>query len=283
MTVAAARSAAVLCALRRAAGGRRALQVVLFLGGLLTLGLLYGGQAHASESSEPPVSADARVSTDAGPDADASVTPSSRPAPAKELRRVARDSADSVRTVTQPVTETVRHVRPLAEGLTGPLIDALPAPLPTPLPTPPAPPGGDADQGGTPQPSVDLPVANPADLPTATSSITGVGLADSGSAALAATWSSSPYGGAVDHQSAVARHAPTTAPTPAPAPLPGKPCDSTPGALQQSNETHTPRAGDQHAATSAYGTRFALVPGAGSAAAEAPIRERPRDILEFPG
>ncbi len=69
---------------------------------------------------------------------------------------------------------------------------------------------------------------------------------------------------------------------PAPGQAPGKPCGIVPGALQQSGDSHTPRPGDQ-AAHTAGGTAFAPAPGAILAAAGEPTRERPGDILEFPG
>ncbi|MER5459259.1 hypothetical protein ABT010_00900 [Streptomyces sp. NPDC002668] len=301
MTVAAARSAAVLCALRRAAGERRALQVVLFLGGLMALGCLYGGQAHASEPAGMPestVSAETKVS----------VAPPPRPAAARELRRVAADSAgarradtvdaakstesvrpgrpgraaqpvQTVRRVVKPAADTVRGVvLPVARPLTGALSETLNGLLPVPLP----PPGGDADQGLTPQYPADRPVGDSADRFTADN------LAEF---AVPARWSGATattagpvggYDGASGLRRAEVRYE-RPAPAPAPAQVPGKPCDSTHGVLQQSGETHTPRTGDQHAATSVYGTPFALVPGAGWVAAETPTRERPRDILEFPG
>ncbi|WP_327325566.1 hypothetical protein OG735_26125 [Streptomyces sp. NBC_01210] len=304
MTVAAARSAAVLCALRRAAGEQRALQVVLFLGGLMTLGLLYGGQAHAADSAGMPES-----TVSAG--TEVRVAPPTGPVPARELRRVATDSADVGTTdaadtvdsaksaqpvqpgrpgeAAQPV-QTVRHVvkqaadnvrdvvLPVAQPLTGPLTETLNGLLPVPLP----PPGGDADQGLTPQLPVDRPVDDSADRFTVDNPADS---ADPGPWSGTTATTVGPVGGydrALGFRQAEFRYErPVTAP--APAQVPGKPCDSTHGALQQSGETHAPRKGDQHAATSPYGTQFALVPGVAWAAAEAPTRERPRDILEFPG
>ncbi|MGW0555086.1 hypothetical protein ACWDZ6_12910 [Streptomyces sp. NPDC002926] len=300
MTVAAARSAAVLCALRRAAGERRALQVVLFLGGLMTLGCLYGGQAHASESAGMPestVSAETRVS----------VAPPTRPAPARELRRVAADSADAgptetvdaatsaqsvrpgrpgraaqpvrtVRRVVKPAADTVRGVvLPVARPLTGALSETLNGLLPVPLP----PPGDGADQGLTPQYPADRPVDDSADRFTADDLADSVPSRWFGGAGTTAGPVGGYDGAFGPGQAEVRYERPATAP--APTQVPGKPCDSTHGVLQQSGEIHTPRTGDQHAATSVYGTPFALVPGAGWVAAGTPPRERPRDILEFPG
>ncbi|RFU86800.1 hypothetical protein DY218_10300, partial [Streptomyces triticagri] len=43
------------------------------------------------------------------------------------------------------------------------------------------------------------------------------------------------------------------------------------------------RGGDAHAVALAGGAEFGLVPGAGAATASDAVRDRHRDILEFPG
>jgi hypothetical protein len=274
VTAAAARSAAVLCALRRAAAERRSLRVALVLGGLLALGFFLGGQAHAAESpaSASPVSvdADADVNADISPsrdsgaeaDIEVSVTPS------QEIRRVATESVASAREVTQPVKDTARHLtRPLTQG-----------PVPVPAPVPPVqltPPGVDADQSRTPQLTVARFADESVDWATAQRPVERADRAGGGHP-LSTVMPVGGYISAHDRQWVDARHE-------APAPAPTKPCNSSQGALPQSGETHTPRAGDQPAATSAYGMPYALAPGAVGAAAEPPTRERPRDILEFPG
>ncbi|MCX4586480.1 hypothetical protein [Streptomyces sp. NBC_01481] len=264
MTAAAARPAAVLRVLRRAAGGRRALRVMLFLGGLLTIGLLHGGQAHAAELPQPMTATGASAMA---ADAEANVATSVQQTPVRELRRVVR-SVEPVREVAQPVVDTVRHVvRPVVHQLTEPL-GGLPAQsLPEPPPVPLTPPGSDAGKVGTPQ------------LLLARSAAVEAG-GSSEAATVTTTGQLGSYDIGPDRPRVEARSA---KPVSAPAQVPGGPCDSTPGALQQSAETHTPRTGDQHAATSAYDRPFALVPGAGGSAADAPTRERTRDILEFPG
>ncbi|WP_406272302.1 hypothetical protein OHT93_23075 [Streptomyces sp. NBC_00191] len=264
MTAAAARPAAVLRVLRRAAGGRRALRVMLFLGGLLTIGLLYGGQAHAAEVSQPTAATEASA---IGADAEANVATSVQQTPVGELRRVVR-SVEPAREVAQPVVATVRHVvRPVVQQLTEPL-GGLPAQsLPEPPPVPVTPPGSHAGKAGTPQLLLGRSAVVEAGGSSETATVTTPGQLGS-------------YGTGLDRPRVEAR---SEKPVSAPAQVPGEPCDSTPGALQQSAETHTPRTGDQHAATSAYDRPFALVPGAGGSAADAPTRERPRDILEFPG
>ncbi|MCP3818871.1 hypothetical protein NLX86_12350 [Streptomyces sp. A3M-1-3] len=115
----------------RAAAGRRVLPVVLFLGGLLALGFLCGGPAHAAELPVAPV---------------AEVRDRMREVVPRELRM----AADSIGALTRPVADTVHQVvRPVgevAEEVTG----ALPASLPDPLPVP-LPPLGDPEGDRTPQ------------------------------------------------------------------------------------------------------------------------------------
>ncbi|MEV0092081.1 hypothetical protein [Streptomyces sp. NPDC050738] len=50
-----------------------------------------------------------------------------------------------------------------------------------------------------------------------------------------------------------------------------------------SAEGHTPRTGEPHAVPAAGSTRFVLARGAGRPATDEPVRDRPHDILEFPG
>ncbi|MFK4225150.1 hypothetical protein [Streptomyces sp. NPDC019890] len=263
---------------------------MLFLGGLLTVGFLYGGQAHATGL---PDAASADVSTSAAqPD---------RSAPAGELRRVAQDSAGSAkstqaadgipsvqpvpsgREVAEPVTDTGRGVvRPLVRSLTEPVTGALTGTPGGHLPVPLRPPGGGAGPGQAPQ----LPVERPVDeSPDGFTAKNPAGMSDSARPSGAFAVMVGPVGGYDSGlgrgRAEVAGKQPASAP--APAQVPGSPCNSTPGALQQSTETHTPRTGDQHAAVSAYGRSLALGSGAVRAAAHAPTRERPCDILEFPG
>jgi hypothetical protein len=281
VTAAAARSAAVLCALRRAVAGRRVLRVMLFLGGLLTVGFLYGGQAQAAELPDPAPSSQAPADTEVSDPA------STRSAPARELRRAATDSVDaatsivpvrSVREVLQPAAGTVADVvGPVVEPVTGTPGEFLPVPPPSV--------GGGTDPG-QPQGPVDRLVDESPGGITAKPSSGEADPARSSGATVAAVGPAGEYDG--EYDGALGRHlgeVPYAQPASAPGPaqVPGKPCNSTPGALQQSSETYTPRKGDQHAAVGAYARPFALVPGAVRATADAPTRERPRDILEFPG
>ncbi|MDQ0941302.1 hypothetical protein [Streptomyces sp. V1I1] len=282
MTAAAARSAAVLCALRRAAGERRALRVMLFLGGLLTVGFLYGGQAQAAELPDSAPSSQAPADTEASDPAS-----STRPVPARELRRAATDSVDaaasiapvrSVREVLQPAAGTVADVvGPVVEPVTGTPGEFLPVPPPSA--------GGGTDPGQPQGPADRLVDESPGGI-TAKPSSDEADPARSSGATVAAVGPAGEYDG--EYAGALGRHpgeVPHAQPASAPAPaqVPGKPCNSTHGALQQSTETHTPRKGDQPAAVSAYDSPYALVSGAVRATAAAPTCERPRDILEFPG
>ncbi|MGI5402400.1 hypothetical protein ACQEVG_23740 [Streptomyces sp. CA-135486] len=264
-----------MCVLRRAVGGRCVLRVMLFLGGLLTVGFLYGGQAQAAELPDraSQVSADTEVSA----------APSARPAPARELRRAATDSVDaaksavpvgSVHEAVQPVAGTVEDaVRLVVEPVTGTPGELLPVPLPSA--------GGGTDPGHPQRPS-DRPVDEPSDGFTVKHLASAADPARPSGASAVVVGPADAYDGALGRHLGEVPHA-QPASAPAPEQVPGTPCNSIPGALQQSTETHTPRTGDQHAAVSACGRPVALGSGAVRAAADAPTRERPRDILEFPG
>jgi hypothetical protein len=250
---------------------------MLFLGGLLTVGFLYGGQAQAAELPDPAPSSQAPADTEVSDPA------SARPVPARELRRAATDSVDaatsiapvrSVREVLQPVAATVADVvGPVVEPVTGTPGEFLPVPPPPSVGggTDPGQPQGPADRlvdespgGFTAKPSGEADPARPS------------------GATVAAVGAAGEYDGALGRHLGEVPHA-QPASAPAPAQVPGTPCNSTPGALQQSTETHIPRTGDQPAAVGAYDSPYALVSGAVRAAADAPTRERPCDILEFPG
>ncbi|MFD4336068.1 hypothetical protein ACFWPP_02420 [Streptomyces anulatus] len=106
MTATAAAHAAVDPRPARGTAGRRAVRVVLFLGGLLALGLLAGGRAEAQERPEPGLLA-ASVADAAPEHAEPGAT--ARKAVAPSARRVAEQI---VRPVAEPVIEQVdRAVR----------------------------------------------------------------------------------------------------------------------------------------------------------------------------
>ncbi|MCX4818839.1 hypothetical protein OG883_02760 [Streptomyces sp. NBC_01142] len=185
--------------------------------------------------------------------------------------------------ITDPVTDIVLNVtRPLTEPLAESLAKTVPAPL-----TPQA--GGDAAQARTPKLPADLSVDDSGAASAATGRPTavspgkssdrdGLGPAFPPTDSRGFSHRVPGYGGSYDRERLDARYE-----RPVPAPAPSAPCNSAHGAVQQSGETHTPRKKDQHAATLADGSPFALASGAGCVSAQAPTRERPREILEFPG
>ncbi|MEV6394108.1 hypothetical protein AB0M39_04885 [Streptomyces sp. NPDC051907] len=338
-----ARSAAVLCALRRAAADRHALRAVLFLGGLLAFGFLFGGQAQAAESPAPTT-----VEAELGATA----------APREQVRRVAADSVEAARSLVPvdavdvdavdaeavghagvlDVADTVdvagavdvdvagaidtagtvdaalesveslqpRHAvdavrkaaKPVAgvvQGVAEPLrsaaasmpyanaVPSLPGPPSFPFePSAPSvvtPPGVDAGLGRTAERPVDQTADQTANQSADSSAAERAARAGVPQGIVVGVW---PVAAERGDASLFGRLA-VRAPVPAPAPAPTRPCDFAHGAMQQSGETHTPRKGDQPAAALADGAALVLIPGAGGAATEPPTRERPREILEFPG
>ncbi|MEU0372081.1 hypothetical protein ABZ070_17815 [Streptomyces sp. NPDC006283] len=339
MAAAALRPAAVLSALRRTVPGPRVLHVLLFLGGLLTLGLLLGAPAHAAESptgATAKARADAelpsRSVTDASPTtvrrpavasgartgvsgttggtgtaAGSSVGPASPAAPAspadrrhaaaeefaeqpvvREVRRAVAESArlveatgamgvvpagDSLREMSLPVTDS-------AMRLVGSLLGVLTGPLPQgDLPGP----GG---TGAVPdEPTVTQPASRDAAYsaaPDPESAVDGAGRPADHSGAVAG-WHGAQPGSEQGTRVGDARLGSVQAPARAPAPGPFDPCRSLYGVVPHSGETHSPRAGDQQAATLAHEAPDAFTSGPVCPAAEPPTRDRPRDVLEFPG
>ncbi|GGW43498.1 hypothetical protein [Streptomyces xantholiticus] len=317
MTSAALRPAADPRALRRAVYGRRMLRVLLFLGGVLTLGLLLGAPAYAAESgagSTAEVRAEARQksgadatvasrSTGSQAPASASTAPGStksapsdgasprvdsatsaeRPAE-RELRRAADESMSAVEAAaaagTARTAEAVRAVtRPVTDGmgwLTGLPAGIIAGPLPG---------------GHLPAPGVVV----PGDLPAAQLAPGGAPFTSAGTApAVGGARSSADAGqpalvgidrdcGAQGGGFGTARLVSAKSPVHTPAPGPVDPRKHQQGAVQQSSETQAPRPGDQPAATFADVSPDASASGPGCPAAEPPTRDRPRDVLEFPG
>ncbi|MER6597704.1 hypothetical protein ACWDBC_09120 [Streptomyces parvus] len=104
MTATAAARAAVDPRPARGTAGRRAVQVVLFLGGLLALGLLAGGRAEAQERPDPG-GLTASVA-DAVPGADQVEEPVAEPVEEPVADQVVEPVAASV---VEPVDRAVRH------------------------------------------------------------------------------------------------------------------------------------------------------------------------------
>ncbi|MFD4138741.1 hypothetical protein [Streptomyces sp. NPDC058572] len=282
MTVAAARPAAVLCALRRAVAGSRALHVMLFLGGLLTIGFLFAGQAEAAESPAPHVRAQASAAAAeaetwaAGAGADIADS-----APVREVRETAADPVTSLGEVTRPVTAAARDI-------TAPLGEVLPGPQP---------PGGDVPGLPVDPPSAGADATNPGDGPAPeTDTVAGSAApsradaasddsrAAARSAAVAATYVPDASTAAGHHDGAARGPQPgEVGPDPTHAPEPFAPCNSRQGTVPHSGESHTFRMGDHQAATLSYGSPGVFAGDPRWVAAEPPTRDRPRDILEFPG
>jgi hypothetical protein len=324
VTAAALCPAAVPRALRRAVSGPWTLRVLLFLGAVLTLGLLVGGPAHAAETAtgaaapgradvRPEATADAsvesrpartqaraQVSTEAGvfgsvesggpaPRIDTDEPPAA--AHTREPRRLADGSAHALGTATasgvERTVEAVREAtRPVRDGVTGPagqLFGAVAGPLPAgpvaagPLPGPGVVVPGDAPAAGSAPgyaPFTTEPAGKGAAMGPAHPS------ADAGHAGATGTGR---YCGEQGGHPGAALLASAGSPAHSPGPGPIGPCKHPQGAVQHSSETHTPRAGDQPAATSADGPTDAFASGPGCPAADPPTRDRPRDVLEFPG
>ena len=303
MTTAVAAPAAAPCP-RRGAAGRRALQVVLFLGGLLALGLLFGAPAQADQQPDlrpdlrperqavqgllqQPVKEQrsvrtvtepaARTADQAAPavaPAAPAVAPEAAAPPAPTPRDVARSVLspvsepvrDTVRQVTRPVGAAVeRTVGTAVSGLRD-ITAALRAPAERPLPTPSLPGTPEPPQTG-PAPVSDAPAGAAPDRPAEPrpGNVTGAGSGVAPDGTVAAA----------PHREAAADRRP--APREPFGPDGGKQGHSA------SAEVHPPRGGDQHAIPSADGTSLGLVRGAGLPATAAPVRDRSGDILEFPG
>jgi hypothetical protein len=209
---------------------------------------------------------------------------------AQELRRVAAGSLSAAGAAgAGQAVETVREAaRPVTDGvrrLAGPLLGLITGPLP----------GGQLPGPGGALPG-DGGVVVPDDLPARQYAPGGEAftVAPAGTAPAAGDTSPSVAGPSVAagapgrdcgdaHSGHFGATRATSAQSPAPAPAPVDPCRDQPGAVHHSGETHTPRAGDQPAATSAGSSPDAFACGPRCPAAEPPTRDRPRDVLEFPG
>ncbi|WP_327273419.1 hypothetical protein OG609_15860 [Streptomyces sp. NBC_01224] len=106
MTTAAVRSATDPHPWRRPVG-RRGLQVMLFLGGLLALGLLFGTRAHAAQQPAPSLPGTGATitraaDTEAEAEAEAEVA-TGQARTASEPRRSRSSAVSSVRSVTMSV------------------------------------------------------------------------------------------------------------------------------------------------------------------------------------
>ncbi|SCF72858.1 hypothetical protein [Streptomyces sp. Cmuel-A718b] len=153
MTATAAARAAVDPRPARGTAGRRAVQVVLFLGGLLALGLLAGGRAEAQERPDPG-GLTASVA-DAVPGADQVVGPVAEPVVEPVADRVVEPVAASV---VEPVDRAVRHQAAQHRAAQpGPVRNATAAPATKPV-TEPVGSVASADPGASADPVASTPV-----------------------------------------------------------------------------------------------------------------------------
>ncbi|WP_406172847.1 hypothetical protein [Streptomyces sp. NBC_00996] len=293
----------------RTAAGRRALQVVLLVGGLFVLGFLCGEKAHAADGAVPTTAAgvvqSARSTADrvvtagtSAPEAGANRT-SAVTHVTDTVRHVGQPTAVTVRQVGQSATDAVRHVgesvgdlvQPAADTAVRPIGDAVktvtgglratpPDVLPSVpgLPDLPAIPGAGARTapvGSAPQPSSGV-----AQRPAAADE---QDKAARRSDAPADAWYG-PSGPAADTDGVAASrdHGGTRAEqAPARQAPPGDPT----GALgnQFAVDNGPPRHGDPHAVTSNHRAPLRLAPGASAVITAAETRDRYRDIPVFPG
>ncbi|MFG3306416.1 hypothetical protein [Streptomyces wuyuanensis] len=292
----------------------RAVNALLFLGGLVVLGFVLGGQAHAAE--RPGVSEATSQSGSAGParqlreDAEAVA----EDAVDRTVRPVTdRVAGDVVRPVTEPVAEHAVDpvVRPVARTVedtvtevTDPVGDVAGAvvegsadgPLPAPGPHWPG-------EGSQPVPGLELPHGEahygpqagvPAGLGTGAPGAAEPGEPRSADAAergsdrvssgrfLSFHDTRAPADTARDGRSPVLGDGLGGGPFPR---YPGRSPAAPHGAavLQTAGDSHSPRPGDQHAVWFRTAPVSALPPGSGHPEAAGGVRDRLREIPEFPG
>ncbi|MFD9976991.1 hypothetical protein ACFWZR_22285 [Streptomyces sp. NPDC059017] len=291
----------------------RAAKVLLLLGGLVVLGLVLGGRAHAAERPGVPAGASpagpvSQLHDDTRSVAGEAVNGALRPV-AEGTERTARDVVrpavepvveQAVRPVLRPVAETVDDVvteatEPVADVVGEAVVGAAARPLPAPAPEWP----GD---GSRPVPGLDLPGGGaqygPRTGPPA-GPRHGVALADAPGSerSTAAARRSGPVGvqqfgpfhdvralaqAILDDRSPVLADGPGDVPFPR---YPGRSPATPHGAavLQTAGDSHTPRPGDQPAAWFQEAPASALLPGSGQPEAASGVPDRRREIPEFPG
>lgn len=308
MTAVIAHPVAALRVLRRA-GRWHALRVVLFLGGLLVAGFLWGGQAHAVEAPSPDgrhqVSTAVVDATPAPVSPGAATAPLALPVAPVDVRvrqdSPVREAAQNVRGAVEPesagdvVRGVGRSVGELRERVAEhrPAVPGLPA---AGLPSP-AVPVGDL-------PVRDLPVHERPVVPTrsgggaepsahqgsgaggaqsagrgpvaGTSFVTGTSFAAGVAVVTEPAYSpTGPVRDDADRRPGRAECGET------PVPAPSGPCGD--GVRHSAGDGNSQRPGDKHAAAFTAGARFGLVRGATLPATAAPTYDRPHEVLEFPG
>ncbi|MFC7265839.1 hypothetical protein [Streptomyces lutosisoli] len=278
MTLSAALPGAALRVMRTAAG-RRALQVVLLVGGLFALGFLCGEQAHAADGVVPTTPAQVVGSVKSAVGQTGEPGSAAPKAVTDTARRIGRPVGDLV--VPQAADSVVRPVGDLVKTVTGGLAEAPPEVLPS-LPGLPALPGAGAPTSPAP-PAASAPQPSSAvtEQPSATVA-RDAGRRPDISATPAAY---GPSGPGVDIGDGVAvrrDHGGVRAgQSPAHQAPPGDPT----GALGDRSAVGdgAPRHGDPHAVTSDRRAPLRLAPGASAVMTAAETRDRYRDIPVFPG
>lgn len=292
----------------------RAVKTLLLLGGLVVLGFVLGSQAHAAE--RPGVSEATSQAGSAGPvrqlrddteavadDAvDRTVRPVAEPVAGDVVRPVAEPVVEqAVRPVVRPVAraleDTVSEVtEPVGDVVGGVVEGSAAGPLPAPGPQWPG-------AGSQPLPGLELPHGD-AQYGSQTGAPAGLRLgaplaAEPGDArsADAAERDSDRVGGgqfppfhdtrtpadtARDGRSPILGHGLGGGPFPR---YPGRSPAAPHGAavLQTAGDSHPPRPGDQHAVWFRTAPVSALPPGSGHPEAAGGVRDRLREIPEFPG
>ncbi|MGH4034250.1 hypothetical protein ACQB60_35630 [Actinomycetota bacterium Odt1-20B] len=295
MTTAATPDTAVRAALR-AAGGRRGLQVVLLLAGLLALGFLFGERAQAAESGPVPVDAPLRAAVEAP-------KPVEPTDPVKPVE--ATDPVDAAQPV-EAAKPVVRQVERPARTAVHEVVDRVGGIADAGSPKLPLPDAGLPDAG---LPDVGLPGDDSGRAPEGRSPETGPARhqgqghgpgqdQDRRKDQQERHASGAPFGPRADFSYGNGlgptadrgdersdRRADEGLRGPAGG-LPHAPLPRVPGeglANQSVGDTSSPRHGDLHAA--AFGDRAAVLLASGPVRASegAPTRDRHRDIPEFPG
>ncbi|MFB7218810.1 hypothetical protein [Streptomyces sp. NPDC056227] len=297
--------------------GRRTLQVVLFLGGLLALGVLFGAEAHAEQVPVPSHAvvekavargSDAMADRTAVPDAESATdateasaavatrVPAARPEGPRAAERLAVPAAATTATAPPASSaataspDAVPGLRPVA-GAARATVQDLGRPV-----------GGLVGKAVGPalgQAAGLLP--DPLALPTGLlPPHPPIGSPAHGSAEGSAPRPSAPASRPVGAYTVAAdpgrgfaallsgvtakgteRRGAVPQYRPAPGQVPLDPCGGFGGPATA--VTHVPRGGDQHAVPFAGGASFGLVRGAGLPATAAPMRDRSGEIVEFPG
>ncbi|MEU6761478.1 hypothetical protein ABZ916_03040 [Streptomyces sp. NPDC046853] len=291
----------------RAVAGRRALQVVLLLAGLLALGFLCGERAHAVDGVPAPERVESARAT--GPAGSAQPVRERVAEPVRDGRETMRNGREAVRgaavepaaDAVEPVVRSARGVvRPVVDGVTGVVEGAPQRVLPETPDLPGAPgvpnvpgspeqgPGHGAragDEARAPHAGQGEVTAREHEARAESSYGTGTGTGtDTGITYSAGQQArgSAPFGDGFG--SGASDEARRTGHGPVPFPFPSAPGD--PGRTlggQSAGDGGSTRHGDPCAAS--YGSRapVRLLAGAGAVQVSAPVRERHRDILEFPG